>query len=62
MLHIATLGERSDSTVFTPLTDIIEHYNQQGEIIPIVDKYFEGLPKLNNISKASRKRKEGREI
>lgn len=51
--HIATLGEGSDSTVFSPLTDILEHYNQQGEIIPIVDKYFEGLPELNYISKAT---------
>lgn len=51
--HLLALCEQEELNRFSPLTDIIANYHQDGEIIPIGEKCFEGLPELSYISKAT---------
>ncbi len=51
--HIAILEDGEHPITFQPLIDITQAYHQHSELIPIKAEYFEGLPELTYISKAT---------
>lgn len=51
--HILVLSEKNELDIFSDLIDIINRYNQKYEIISIGELYFEKLPQIGYISKAT---------
>ena len=51
--HILVLAEKSELNHFSDLVDIVKGYNQKYEIIAIGEAYFEKLPQISYISKAT---------